>query len=256
MRMPEVRDVSETTHAFFVKLLDDYLRHLWEVSKACQSKLVVEREKGEGMAKQNQYQPGDLVLLRRPTGVPLPTKLIMKFMGPFEVMAQKKNDVECRHLCMKTLHALHVERLNAYFASRDDAEKAARIDYDQHFIEKILYYRGNPQICTTMEFMIRFADSEERWVTWSKDLFDSVPYEEFRRSRPELFPLIFTMKRQTARSRRLRLNRSQRSSLAISSTSICVSSEVPPCMTQLVCQSPRYQLCVQGQLHHLEESQP
>ena len=80
MRMPEVRDVSESTHAF-VKLLDDNLRHLCEVSKAYQSKLVKKREKGQDMAKQNQYQLGDLVLFRRPTGVPLPTKLSMKFMG-------------------------------------------------------------------------------------------------------------------------------------------------------------------------------
>ena len=143
MRMPEVRDVSETTHAF-VKLLDDNLSHLWEVSKAYQSKLVKKRAKGQDMAKQNQYQPGDLVLFRRPTGVPLPTKLTMKFMGPFEVFAQKKNDIECRHLCTKALHTLHVERLKAYFGSREDAEKAARIDYVQHVIEKIFHYRGNP----------------------------------------------------------------------------------------------------------------
>ena len=84
--MPEVRDVSETKHAF-VKLLVDNLRHLWDVSKAYQSKLVKKREKGQNMAEQNQYQPGDLVLFRRPTGVSLPTKLTMKYMGPFEVLA-------------------------------------------------------------------------------------------------------------------------------------------------------------------------
>ena len=81
-----------------------------------------------------------------------------------------------------------------FFGRREEAERVALLDHDQYQVENILYYRGNPAIRTTMEFYIRFGDGEERWVTWSKDLFDSVPYEDFCRAHPPLFPLLFTVK--------------------------------------------------------------
>jgi hypothetical protein len=95
---------------------------------------------------------------------------------------------------MKTIHKFHVERLKIFVGDRTAAEKVAQLDFDQHEIAEILYYRGNPEIRTTMEFFIRFGDGEERWVTWNNDLFDSQPYEAFCRLHPNLYPLLFTIK--------------------------------------------------------------
>jgi hypothetical protein len=55
-----------------------------------------------------------------------------------------------------------------------------------------------------MDFYVRFADGDERWVPWSKDLFDSVPYEAFCRSRPALAPLIYNT--QEAQQRMVKIN--------------------------------------------------
>lgn len=192
-KLPEAATASETAHEF-VRLLDDNLRTLWEISKDYQLSLLEKRGATKDPALQNQYQPGDLVLFQRSASVPLPSKLTLRYMGPYEVISQYKNDVQCRHLCVKTTHTFHVERLKMFYGSRADAEKAAQLDHDQHEIAEILYYRGNPEIRTTMEFFIRFADGEERWVTWNKDLFDTVQYEAFCRAHPPLFPLIFTVK--------------------------------------------------------------
>ena len=193
LRLPETANAADTAQAF-VRLLDENLRALWEASKQFQRGLVEERGGNKDPALQNQYQAGDLVLFQRAVNAPLPSKLTLRFSGPFEVISQNKNDVQCRHLCVKTVHTFHVERLKMFFGSREEAERVALLDHDQYQVDTIMYYRGNPAIRTTMEFFIRFADGDERWVTWNKDLFDSVPYEDFCRAHPPLFPLLFTVK--------------------------------------------------------------
>jgi hypothetical protein len=193
LKLPETASASKSTQEF-VRLLDEDLRALWAISKKHQDELVAKRGLNDAPHLQNQYQPGDLVLLQRDPSAPLPEKLAMRYTGPYEVIAQSKNDVSCRHLCVKTVHTFHVERLKIFHGGREAAERIARLDHDQYEIVDILYYRGSPDTRTTMEFFIRFADGDERWVTWSKDLFDSLPYEAFCRAHPPLFPLIFSVK--------------------------------------------------------------
>lgn len=203
LRLPDTANATENTQAF-VKLLDANLRALWDTSKQFQSSQVTKRGGNVDPALQNQFQPGDLVLFQRTVHTPLPSKLTLRFSGPYEVISQYKNDVQCRHLCVKTVHTFHVERLKLFSGRREEAERVALLDHDQYQVETILYYRGNPMIRTTMEFRIRYADGDERWVTWSKDLFDTVQYEQFCRAHPPLFPLIFTIKE--ARNQIARIN--------------------------------------------------
>jgi len=193
LRLPQGLSDTATAHEY-VRLLDDNLRTLWDIAQKHQRTLIAKRGGNEDPAKQNQYQPGDLVLFQRDPSTPLPSKLTLRFTGPFEVIAQHKNDVQCRHLCVKTVHTFHVERLKLFHGGREKGEEIARLDHDQYEVDTILYYRGNPMLRQSMEFYIRFADGDERWVTWNKDLFDSVPYETFCRAHPPLFPLIFTQK--------------------------------------------------------------
>lgn len=198
LRLPETADAAANAQEF-VRLLDETLRALWETSRQYQQTLLAKRGANADPALQNQYQPGDLVLYQRSPGTPLPSKLTLRFAGPYEVIAQDKNDVQCRHLCVKTVHTFHVERLKIFTGGREEAERVALLDHDQYAVDKILYYRGNPEIRTTMEFFIRYADGDERWVTWSKDLFDSIPYEDFCRAHPPLFPLLYTTKEAARR---------------------------------------------------------
>jgi hypothetical protein len=43
-----------------------------------------------------------------------------------------------------------------------------------------------------MEFEVLFADGTIKWRTWDYDLFNAIPYEDFCRSKMELYPLIFS----------------------------------------------------------------
>ena len=191
-KLPEPGSEASNTQDF-IRLLDENLHTIWEASKKHQAAIKDKRAGDDDPARQNMYQPGDLVLFQRNPEALAPSKLSLRYTGPYEVVSQHKNDVTCRHLCIKSVHIFHVERLKIFHGDRTEAERVALLDHDQFEIEKIMYWRGDPTVRTTMEFFIRYQDGDERWVTWTKDLFDSVPYEDFCRANPPLFPLIFTV---------------------------------------------------------------
>jgi hypothetical protein len=68
------------------------------------------------------------------------------------------------------------------------------IDADQHIIDKILAYRGDPLKRLSTSFLVRFMDKDEIWLPWSEDLFSTIAYEDYCRATPALYPLIFRLK--------------------------------------------------------------
>ena len=197
---PPAALTSDEQQHVFVRNLDANLRHLQNITQEFQNKLVLERTKDNPIdAHHNTYQPGDLVLFRESDERPLPTKLSPRYKGPYEVLQQVKNDVECRHLGNGRVYPpFFVERLKRFYGSRDEAIRIARTDYGQFVISRILAYRGNPKKRTTVDFEVEFEDGDILWLPWSKDLFDSQPYEDYCRSLPQLCPLIYTQQEATS----------------------------------------------------------
>lgn len=177
----------------YLHALDKNLAILYAISKDYQAKLVAERTKDTPPDKQNTYQAGDLVLWQLNPDDPLPTKLTPKFVGPFEVLEQVKNDVECRHVLHGYIKKFHVSRLKIFHGTKEKAKEVAQLDQDQHTIKAILAHRGDPANRTTMDFKVAFEDGDILWLAWSKDLFDSLPYESYCRNHPELTPLLHTV---------------------------------------------------------------
>ena len=87
------------------------------VSAKFQQELVKERVKDTPKETQNKYQPCDFVLFQRDPAVPRPSKLASPYTGPYEVIQQLKNDVECRHVVMGNIKVLHVTR-RKYLSAR------------------------------------------------------------------------------------------------------------------------------------------
>ena len=190
LRLPDSVDPASITSAW-VRGLDEDLRHIRSKSSAFQAELVQERTKDTPAETQNCYQAGDFVLFQRDPNVPRPTKLASPYTGPFEVIRQTKNDVECRHLVMGNIKILHVTRLKLFVGSREEAYKAALLDADQFVIRKIHYWRGNPEKRSEMFFFVEFDDGDKILLPYSKDLSSSVQFEDFVYAEPQLFPLRF-----------------------------------------------------------------
>ena len=72
------------------------------------------------------------------------------------------------------------------------AFEAAMIDGDQHLVHRVLGWRGDPNVRTTLEFDVRFADGDVVKLPWSQDLHSTRQFEEYCDQEPLLFPLRFS----------------------------------------------------------------
>jgi hypothetical protein len=122
----------------------------------------------------------------------LPNKLSLPFIGPFEVISHKGNDVEMKHLATHAISTVHVSELKIYHGDRDSAQLAANSDYDQHSVDTITAWCGDPSKVNTLEFRMKFKDGDEVWLPYSKDISQTVAYGEYVSSLPYLRHLAFT----------------------------------------------------------------
>ncbi len=189
----------------YVKLLDENLKIIREISKQYQDSLVNKRIPSG--VKYNQFAVGDLVLklVRTPTVHWKREKLGANFTGPWRVEYVYKNDYKCRHITQGIVQSFHVSMLKPYFGSEAEAHKAALLDYDQFVVIKIHAYVGDPRARKTMEFLVEYADGDKLWKLWDDDLFQCEAYEAYCKSVPELWSLIYTT--EVARRERSLLNR-------------------------------------------------
>ena len=99
----------------YVRLLDKNLALITELSRKFQDSLVEERTKNSLPENQNQFQPGDFVFLQENVDEHLPSKMHPKFRGPYKVVYQTKNDVECKNIILGNVQKFHVEKLKLFF---------------------------------------------------------------------------------------------------------------------------------------------
>ena len=194
-------NTSAEVSSKFIRELDDNFKTLREASKAHQEATVLKRSQDSELVI---LQPKALVLKTR-KGPFRPGKLIPLFLGPFEVLSQYKNDVEIRHLAMGDVSKTHIENLKLFYGTKEEALELAMLDAEQHWVKRILKYHGFPEIRTTMEFLVEFADGDILWIPFSKDISDTTHFEDFCQSKPELKILLLDAKRAKALMSKIRL---------------------------------------------------
>jgi len=148
-----------------------------QISTEYQQKLTKERIDITPEDKQNKYQKGDFVLFDK--GVKPHPKLSPRYAGPYEVIVQVKNDVTVIHVIMGNVVTFSVENLIIFTGDRTVAKDAALRDHNQYEVNKIIRHMGNPNKRTSMKFLILYADGDQRWSWYTKDIFDSIPYAEY-----------------------------------------------------------------------------
>jgi hypothetical protein len=204
-RLPHDLSPGERSHAL-VALLDSNLRTVREASRKLMQQIIAERSRANPPV-QAMYESGDLVLWnpQEHAHSMLPEKLAPRWLGPYEVIRQVKNDVDCIHVNLATRATFHVDRLKPFFGSREDAIAMARLDKNQVFIVSINFFKGNPHLRTSMEFNITFEDGTIS-MPYGSDLADSQQFIDYVLDTPYLFPLRFSAKeaqRQAAKLSRL-----------------------------------------------------
>ena len=155
LRLPE-GDLPENITNAWLKDLNEDLRHVRSVSMKHQAAIVAERTAATPPEKQNVYQSGDLVLLETDVDLPRRTKLSPFNLGPFEVVKQVSNDVECRHLATDELKNIHVSQLRMFYGTRAEGVEVAMLDADRHLVKAILNWRGTVKERECMWFYVEF----------------------------------------------------------------------------------------------------
>ena len=170
-----------------MKRLDDNIATLREASRKYQEQLIKQRAAADTVTTPNHYKPGEFVLLQ--TQGHRATKLTPRYRGPYEVIIQRKNDIECRHLAMGNIQVLHVQRVQLFIGSREEALAAATWDADQYQVTAITAYRSDPNKRSTLEFLVTFMDGDELWVGYStagNNISKTDTFERYCQSKPEL----------------------------------------------------------------------
>ena len=204
LRLPE-DSVPETITQQWLKDLTEDLRHLRALSKKHQSEIAAERVAQTPPEEQNVFQPGDLVLLETYTSVARRTKLSPLNLGPYEVVHQRSNDVCCRHLATDVEYHLHVSQLKMFYGTRSEGVEMAMLDADRYMVSKILAWRGTVKERAFMWFFVEFADGEQKWLPWSRDLDGTQAYGDYMLAEHPLYALRF--KAALAARERVALNR-------------------------------------------------
>jgi hypothetical protein len=93
---------------------------------------------------------------------------------------------------MGNVATFSVEDLIVFSGDIKSAKDAALRDHSQYEVNTIIRHRGNPLFRSSMEFYTKFADGDERWMRYSKDLFDSIPYAEYVSKVPYLKHLAYS----------------------------------------------------------------
>jgi hypothetical protein len=84
-----------------------------------------------------------------------------------------------------------VQDLKIFPGSEEEAYAAARRDQDQHVIKRIVTHRGDVLKRSTLVFTTEFEDGDIKELPYSMDLFNSIPYEEYCRSKQYLRHLVY-----------------------------------------------------------------
>lgn len=154
-----------------------------------------------------QYSKGDLVL-EKSTGeyenmsMRAKNKLAPIYMGPYEVLEQKGNNVGVRHLSSGRIKEVFVDRLKLFNGSRENGIKLAHADMDQFEIECITDYKGDRLNRYSMQFRVLYKDGDVYWMNWSNDITATNAFEKFCSERSELRLLIYSKQEETIMRRK------------------------------------------------------
>jgi len=183
-------ELADKPHARLSKLNAD-LNRLHTESSVIQQKLIKTRkESGVLPSEHNTFQAGDFVLYDK--GSKVTPKMSHRYRGPHLVKGQRANDVTVQHMATGETKTYDVQDLKLYAGTQTDAIDMARRDQDQHVIDRIISHTGDRSKRTSLHFKVLFSDGETTILPFSKDLYDSIPYETYVDSIPYLRHLKFT----------------------------------------------------------------
>ena len=116
--LPNIKySLSKENYHEYIISLNKNIQAVRAASLKAQMAIAEDRRKQDEIV--HTCAPGDLVLfdqLEKPTDF-LPNKLAPRYLGPYEVLKQVKNDLHVKHVVMRTNHSYHVTRFKPFMGT-------------------------------------------------------------------------------------------------------------------------------------------
>ena len=188
-KLPDTLNTASTCHEI-LRRLDDNLKIVREISFRTQTDISTQRLKATGQPA--HYEEGDLILWnpKEKSSDHLETKLSPNWLGPYEVIKQIKNDIECFHINLKSKATFHVSRVKPFFGTREEALEVAKYDRNQYSIVSFNYFTGNPHVRQSLSFNVTFEDGTID-MPYSSDLADSSQFDQYVNTYQVLYQLRY-----------------------------------------------------------------
>ena len=160
----------------------------------------ISRQRTADNSTPNYFQPGDYVWLKN---YKKKYKLEPRHLGPFEVIRHDESDtntVYVKNLVdnSETSHPV-IDCHICPVVDLSEAKRLARIDTQQFMVTRIAGYRGDPQLRTTMEYLVVYDDGDERWRPHTEDITLTEAWKEYVAAVPRLTGLAMTAEEQRKR---------------------------------------------------------
>lgn len=177
----------------YLKALNENLEIVRNAAKSVQEREQLRRLEADPDAGVNTYKVGDMVLVDHARMGNRKSKLAPRWSGPYYIDKTYKADITCRHIVTGKTKVVHMENLKPFFGSPAEAYKAAMVDDDQYLIKHILGYTGDPERRSSMSFLVLFEDGDQINVPYNQDLVNSLPFQRYCESLPQLSSLLHTV---------------------------------------------------------------
>jgi len=188
-KLPNIEGEEKIQHVYLRQLNGD-IQQLVEKSKEFQNALALEKLKNNPVVPP-KYQEGDYILYDKHRGGLRDEKLTPKYFGPYIVLKQNKNDIECKHIVSDVVTTLPAENVKVFIGDYEAAYKAALSDYNQYEVEAILGYSGDTIMRSKMDILVRYASGVTLFVPFNKDIDNLTVFESYCRSHSDMLPLLY-----------------------------------------------------------------
>ena len=188
--LPEGLPAGADKHEY-LRQLNDYLSIARAESLAFHLEVLAER-KTSRPSFATEFAAGDLVLFV-PNARSREHKLNPSLLGPYRVSKQDRGNVYCHQVATGVERVLHISRVVPYHGNDDEeAFQLACRDQDQHRVQSILGFRGDPVAGRRfMTFLVEFTDGDQCWIQYGPDLCANEQFKNYCASTPELRILLF-----------------------------------------------------------------
>lgn len=193
-QIPSGLSATQATHAY-VRLLSDNLKMIRKISADYQASIHEKRTAERPPTADNHYQRGDYVTYGLDKMKRM-DKFTTRNQGPFKVLQHvpDSNWLEVEDLVTGNKLTLNLKDVSIFCTDEESAQKMANYDHDQHQVDVIIGHRGNPELRTSMVFLVRFADLEVVEKLFKPDLCNTKQFSDYCTARPELQQLLMPAK--------------------------------------------------------------